>query len=134
MTLTAPANVANAVRLMWLFWALGTAIVTFRLAQAVQLAGISVPLIVMSLLAFTALALLIRAVSRGRNWARITYSALVACASLLMVQATLRTPQDVAAVRVLLTALLVVGYLVIIWLLFRADSSAWFKRDKTGQT
>jgi hypothetical protein len=115
---------------MWLFWAIGAVYLATRVYLAVQLAltGI-VALSITHLVVLGLLALLIRAVARGRNWARITYSLFVAIASLLTVVGPLFSPEQLPAPQRLLSGLLVIGYVVIIWLLFQADSAPWFKKS-----
>jgi hypothetical protein len=135
MTNSVPPKVVLATRLMWSFWAAGAVYLVSRLYLAVQLAlpGIA-PLAIAYLVVLGLLALLIRAVARGRNWARITYSLLVALASLFIVVGVLFAPARPPVVRILLSGALVVGYAGIIWLLFQADSAPWFNKQRASGT
>jgi hypothetical protein len=135
MTNSAPSKVVLATRLMWVFWAAGASYLVSRLYIAVQLALPGVlPLAIAYLVVLGLLALLILAVSKGRNWARITYSVLVAIASLLMVVGILVAPARLPVVQVVISAVLVVGYVVIIWLLFQAESASWFTKERASAT
>lgn len=120
---------------MWLFWAVGAIYLVASLYLVMQtgLPG-QVPLAIGYALVIGLLALLIRAVAKGRNWARITYSVLVAAASLLIVVGLLFAPEKLSTARQLLSGLLVASYAVIIWLLFHRDSSYWFKKDRASAT
>jgi hypothetical protein len=133
MTNPTPAKVVFATRLMWIFWAAGVVYTGTGLYRAVQLAlpGIG-RLAIAYAVVLGLLALLIYSVSRGRNWARITYSVFVAIASLFIVASLVTSAGEMSLVRTLVAALLVVGYGVIVWLLFQPESAAWFRKGRAS--
>ena len=135
MTNSAPTKVVLATRLMWLFWAAGAAYLSSRVLLAVNLAlpGVA-PLTVMYAVVLSLLAGLVFSVSRGRNWARITYSVIVAIASLVIVVSLVSSSAQVPVTQKIVSSLLVAGYGAVIWLLFHPDSSTWFKKGRASAT
>jgi len=127
-----PPKVTLATRLMWFLWFSSVAFMIFNLSVAARLPQPPiVSLTIMSLVAAVLLALLIRAVARGRNWARITYSVLVVFGILIIVMGWVR---GVTLTRSLISAALVVTYSGILWLLFHSGSASWFQKTRGNAT
>ena len=123
-----PVRVRAATVLMWLLWIGGTVygVTAWLLAKQMGAGGLVVLGFVYSLV-FILLALLIRAVMKGRNWARITYSVLavlaVAAISLDLFQGT-----STGIGSQLLGGALVIAYSAILVLLFHSTSNLWFRK------
>ena len=88
-----PSKVVLASRLMWLLWAAGALYLIIALVSAIRMSlpGTSV-LASMYALVIVLLALLIRAVTRGRNWARMTYAAIAGLGIVLIALGWVRNP------------------------------------------
>jgi len=119
---------------MWLLWLLGFAYLGFNLYTVIRL-GLHVPvsLGVMYLLAIVLLALLIHAVAVGRNWARVVYTVMAVVAILIIGLSLIRAAQTPWP-RAIFLAVFLVAYGAILWLLYRADSVLWFRKDRLGAT
>jgi len=121
-----PKAVGIAVLLLWL--ALGIGLVT----SVVRLSHMALPVseaLMYSILAiaFAVIALFIYMISRGRNWARITYLVLMLLGMLKTVP-SLISAIDRAPGAGILSATVVAAQLVAIALLFTGSSNAWFRR------
>jgi hypothetical protein len=72
------------------------------------------------------LALLIRAVSNGRNWARVLYGAFAVIA-ILAVAASFFSGSGLTLLTVLLRVILIALYVFVLYLLFHPTSNQWFR-------
>jgi hypothetical protein len=126
-----PTTVHIATLLMWIFWVFGalyflTGWVAAMRAGYPSLAALtSIYVIVLMLLAG-----LILAVMKGHNWARITYAvfASIAIGSILLdwITATSKLEPTGGAI--------VLGYSVVLALLFHSTSRPWFSRTSRNAT
>ena len=123
-----PPKVVLASRLMWLLWAAGALYLIVALVSAIRMSypGITVLASVYALV-IALLALLIRAVTRGRNWARITYASIAALAIVFIALGWVRHPAA-DPIRAVVSICMVGGYLVILRFLFHSSASSWFRR------
>jgi hypothetical protein len=114
---------------MWLVWAGGVAYgaSTWLLAQQMGSSGL-VPLGLVYVIVFLLLAFLIRAVMRGRNWARIAYSVLAILAVIALALGLFSNASPDTLSRVLGGALLL-AYMAILVLLFHSTANPWFKKS-----
>lgn len=123
-----PIRVRAATVLMWLLWIGGTVygITAWLMAKQLGAGGLVVLGIVYSLV-FILLALLIRAVMKGRNWARITYSVLAVLAvAAIALDLFLGTSTGIGSQ--IIGGSLVMAYSAILVLLFHSTSNPWFRR------
>ena len=129
-----PPGVVIATKLMWLLWALGVSFLGFNIYMAVKL-GLPATtfLVVMYLVVVVLLALLIHAVSVGRNWARVIYTVVAVAAVLVLGLSLLRAAQT-PLLRILLSVGFIAVYGTILWLLYRPESAPWFRKERLGAT
>ena len=123
-----PSKVVLASRLMWLLWAAGALYLIIALVSAIRMSlpGTSV-LASMYALVIVLLALLIRAVTRGRNWARMTYAAIAGLGIVLIALGWVRNPAA-DPIRAAVSVFVVFSYVVVLRLLFHPSVSSWFRR------
>jgi len=121
-----PATVRAAAILMWLLWTSGIVcgvliwLPAYRFGRTEMVVpGLSYVAILL-LLAF-----LIRAVTRGRNWARIIYSVFVVFAIVVLVRGSISVPSG-AGTQLLFGASLI-AYGAILVLLYQSAANKWFK-------
>jgi hypothetical protein len=126
-----PANVGRALRIMWVIWAIGFLLaITFFVSGLIDgtiESNIAVALGFMILSPIVLLALLIRAVSSGKNWARITYGVFTSL-SLLVGLAHLFSTGINDLISIIIFLFHVAVYISLIWLLFQRASTDWFRR------
>jgi len=125
-----PSQVVIAIRVMWMMLAIASVMIVIP-ATVVMLVhgGTSVFALAPSLLAvviITLVALLIRAVSSGRNWARMLYGALAVIA-ILAIAASFFSGSELALVAILLRIILIALYGFVLHLLFHPTSNQWFR-------
>jgi hypothetical protein len=128
-----PTRVRLALGLMWLVWAvsaiyfLGAWLVVIRsdLPNTTALGIIYVVVLVLY-------AILIRAVTRGRNWARITYSGLAGIGIGLIAWEWFLGGLN--SRQVLIKAGLVIVYSTVLVCLFHSSSGPWFNRSDGNVT
>lgn len=126
-----PTKVQIATVLMWLIWVCGTVylvggwLVAMRTGYTAQIGLASVYVIVLTLLA-----LLIRAVMSGQNWARITYAVLAVIAITSIVMSWISASPFMKVVG----GILVIAYSIILTLLFHSTSRPWFSRSARNAT
>jgi hypothetical protein len=125
-----PSQVVIAIRIMWTMLAVAGVMIVIPAAVVMLVHGgtsifaLAPSIVVVVLIAL--LALLIRAVSRGRNWARLLYGA-VAVSAILAICASLFSGLELALVALLLRIVLIALYLVVLYLLFHPTSNQWFR-------
>jgi hypothetical protein len=123
-----PTEVRFATALMWLIWAGGA---FYALGAWLEVSRKGVPnatvLAITYAIVLVALAILIRAVTLGRNWARLTYSGL----AVLAVAAIVRTwfAASMSRTQLLISAAVVIAYATVLFLLFLSGSAPWFKKS-----
>jgi hypothetical protein len=126
-----PTNIGRALRIMWVMWAIG-----FLFAIEFFVSGVidgtiesnfAVAIGFMILSASVLLALLIRAVSTGKSWARITYGVFTSL-SILVFLARLFSSGINDPISIIILLLHVAVYTSVIWLLFQRASTDWFRR------
>jgi hypothetical protein len=128
-----PSQVTLAIRIMWVLWGaavlylVGLYVLVIAAGGADQ--GSLLPVGAMQLLIICLIALLIRTVSQGRNWARLLYMWLVGLSSALVligVSVEFANPQsDLLGTARGIIAAMANGY--VIWLLLRPASREWFQ-------
>lgn len=128
-----PANVGRALCIMWVMWAIGFLFtIEFFVSGVIDgtiESNFAVSFGFMLLSVIVLLALLIRAVSSGKNWARIIYgvlaslSMLVLLAHLFLFSSGINDP-----ISIIIFLLHVAVYTTVIWLLFKRASTDWFRR------
>jgi hypothetical protein len=79
-----------------------------------------------------ALALLIRAVTLGRNWARLAYAALAVIAVGSIIRAW--SQGGLGPLHVLIAGGLIIAYATIVVFLFHSSSASWFDRSRRNAT
>lgn len=125
-----PPQVVIAIRVMWAMLAVfGAMIVVPAAVVTLVHGGTSIFALIPSLLAVVLIALLgllIRAVSRGRNWARILYGALAVLA-VLAICVSFFGGSKFAMAGVLLRIVLIALYSTVLYLLFHPISNQWFR-------
>jgi peptidoglycan/LPS O-acetylase OafA/YrhL len=130
-----PSRVVIAIRVMWAMLAIAGVMIVIP-ASVVMLVhgGTSVFALVPSIgtvVIIALMALLIRAVSRGRNWARIVYGALSVIA-ILAIAASFFSGSESALLAVLLRIILIALYVFVLYLLFHPTSNQWFRRSNAA--
>jgi hypothetical protein len=125
-----PANIDRTLRIMWVLWGLWclsiVAFFVFGITGGDIKSDIAVALGFVYLSIIVLLALLIRAVSRGKNWARFTYVVLT---SLGILGIFVRLFQlDINLLYSIFSLLGVAVSTLVIWLLFQRASTDWFRR------
>jgi len=125
-----PSQVVIAIRVMWTMLAIAGVMIVIPAAVVMLVhGGTSIFALVPSISAvvlIALLALLIRAVSRGRNWARLLYGALAVLA-ILAVCASFFSGLKLALVAVPLRIVLIAAYVLVLYLLFHPTSNQWFR-------
>jgi hypothetical protein len=119
-------KVRIATVLMWLIWVAGTVYFLGAWAVAKRTGYPALALLAsIHVIVLTLLALLIRAVMSGRNWARIMYAALAvfAIASIVLSWISANPVMKVVG------GTLVIAYSIILTLLFHSASQSWFSRS-----
>ena len=126
-----PTKVRIATVLMWLIWVAGTvySLGAWMLAKRTGYPAHAL-LVSIYVIVLTLLALLIRAVMAGRNWARITYAVLAVFAITSIVLSWISANPVMKAVG----GTLVIAYSVILTLLFHSASRSWFSRPARNAT
>jgi len=125
-----PSQVVIAIRVMWTMLAIAGVMIVIPAAVVMLVhGGTSIFALVPSISAvvlIALLALLIRAVSRGRNWARLLYGALAVLA-ILAICASFFSGLKLALVAVPLRIALIAVYVLVLYLLFHPNSNQWFR-------
>jgi len=125
-----PSQVVIAIRIMWAMLAVAGVMVVIPAAVLMLVhGGTSIFALAPSIVAVVLvalLALLIRAVSRGRNWARLLYGAL-AVLVILAICASFFSGLELALVALLLRIALIALYVFVLCLLFHPISNKWFR-------
>ena len=123
-----PTAIRTVAVLMWLLWLSGVVcgvliwLPAYRMGMTEQVVpGIAY---ITLLLLF---ALLIRAVTRGRNWARITYAIFAIFAIVVLVRGAISSTTS-GTVTQLLFGVSLIAYGAILILLFRPSANKWFSR------
>jgi len=129
-----PYKVVLAIRIMWGLWSLGSlfliAVFTSAFFAGNLQKEIIVPLGIVYFLVISLTGLLVRAVSKGKNWARLLYT-IIACISIaLTVFGQIVKPQ-ITLPSLIITITLTIAYSIIIYLLFHRESKILFSRSKT---
>jgi len=125
-----PSQVVIATRVMWVMLAIASVMIVIPAAVVMLVHGgtsafVLVPSIV-AVVIITFVALLIRAVTRGRNWARIVYGALSVIA-ILAIAASFFSGSESLLLAVLLRIILIALYVFVLYLLFHPTSNQWFR-------
>ena len=130
-----PSQVVIAIRFMWAMLAVvGVMIVIPAAVVTLVHGGTSIFALVPSISAvvlIALLALLIRAVSRGRNWARFFYGAL-AVLVILAICASFVSSLEFALVALPLRIVLIAVYVFVLYLLFHPTSNQWFRSSSAA--
>jgi len=128
-----PKKVRLAAVLMWLVWASG-AIYLLGAWLAAMRTGLSNATVLASSYAVVliALAILIRAVTLGRNWARLVYAGLAMIAVGSIIRAW--SQGGLGPGHVLIAAGLIIAYAVILVSLFHSSSAPWFDKSRRNVT
>ena len=125
-----PSQVVIAIRVMWAMLAVVGVMIVIPVAVVMLVhGGTSMLALVPSTSAVTLialLALLIRAVSRGRNWARLLYGVLAVLA-ILAICASFFSGLELALVAVPLRIVLIAVHVFVLFLLFHPTSNQWFR-------
>jgi hypothetical protein len=123
-----PVTVRTAAILMWLLWVSGVVcgvliwLPAYRMGRTEQvLPGL---LYIAILLLF---ALLIRAITRGRNWARITYAAFAIFAIVVLVRGSISSVGSGTGTQLMFGASLI-AYGAVLILLYQSSANKWFKQ------
>lgn len=118
---------------MWLIWAAGAIHLLAACLEASRSALPSVTMLGITYVAISvALVFLIRAVSLGRNWARLAYSALAVLAVGSIVWAWSRGGLN--PTQLLIGAGLIIAYATILVFLFHSSSGHWFNKPGRNAT
>lgn len=130
-----PRNVVIALRIMWVLWAMGALylITAFALGISAGVVGsdLALGLGIMYLAVIAALGFLVHSVSKGKNWARLTYTAL-ACVSIGLTALALIGGTRLTPIFTVIALGVIASYVIILWLLYQGDAAAWFKRSRTS--
>lgn len=123
-----PTKVRLASGLMWLIWAAGAMYLlgAWLAASRSGLPGATTLGIIYAIV-LVALAVLIRAVTLGRNWARLTYSGLAVIAVGSIVRAWFHG--GLTPTQLLIAAGLVIAYSTVLVFLFHSSSAPWFNKS-----
>jgi hypothetical protein len=125
-----PSQVVIAIRVMWAMLAIAAVAIVIPAAVVMLVHGsTSIFALVPSISAvvlIALLALLIRAVSHGRNWARLLYGVLAVLA-ILAICASFFSGLELALVAVPLRIVLIAVYVFVLYLLFHPTSNQWFR-------
>ncbi len=125
-----PSQVVAAIRIMWVMLAVGGVMILIPAAVVVLAhGGISIFELAPSFIAvviIVLLVLLIRAVSNGRNWARMLYGAMAVIA-ILAIGASFFSGQEMTLIAASLRIILIALYAVVMYLLFHPTSNQWFR-------
>jgi hypothetical protein len=125
-----PSQVVIAIRVMWAMLAVvGVMIAIPAVVVALVHGGTSIfalASLISAVILIALLAILIRAVSRGRNWARVLYGALAVLA-IMAICASFFSGLELAMVAVLLRIVLIALYVLVLYLLFHPTSNQWFR-------
>lgn len=126
-----PAKIDRALHIMWVLWAIGSLYLVgafvFGATGGTIETNILVSLGLLYLLVIVMLAFLIRAVSSGKNWARVTYGVLASLSSILIVLANLFSAR-INLPKSIISLLFVAAYISVIWILFQRASTDWFRQ------
>ena len=128
-----PANVSRALCIMWVMWAIGSLFTIEFFVSGVTDGTIKSNLAVsfgfMLLSVIVLLALLIRAVSSGKNWARIIYGVFASLSMVVyLVHLFLFSSGINDTIPIIIFFLHVAVYTSVIWLLFQRASNDWFRQ------
>lgn len=125
-----PTQVIAAIRIMWAMLAIGgvmilvPAVVVILAHGGTSVLGL-IPFIA-AVMVIALLALLIRAVSAGHNWARMLYGAVAVIAIIAMGASFLNVP-DLGLIAVLVRIAVIALYVLALYLLFHPASNQWFR-------
>ena len=126
-----PTKVRIATVLMWLIWVAGT---VYSLGAWMMARRTGYPALVLLasiyVIVVALLALLIRAVMAGRNWARITYAVLAVIAITAIIFSWISSNPVMKVVG----GTLVIAYSIILTLLFHSASRSWFSKPARNAT
>jgi hypothetical protein len=129
-----PTKVLLATRLMGVLWSLGSLYLCFAWMTAWRSGNPGTTVLAASyLVIIVLLGLLIRAVAKGRNWARITYAA-IAVLGVVSIALTWLRAEALTFPGTLLLLAVPVAYIVIVGLLFHPTARPWFKRTPSDAT
>ncbi len=121
-----PSRVVNAVRIMWmLLIALFMRIISVAIQASVDFTANELIQTLGILVLIILLALLTRAVSSGRNWARFVY-AVIAVSVILLGSYTLFSATEFDLTLGLIRVIIVAALLLVLYLLFHPTSNEWF--------
>lgn len=128
-----PTRVRLALGLMWLMWAVG-AIYLLGAWLVVTRSGLpnTAALGIIYVVVLVLYAILIRAVAMGRNWARVTYSALAVMGIGLIVWEWFLGGLN--SRQVLIKAGLVIVYSTVLVCIFHSSSGPWFNKSRGNVT
>jgi uncharacterized membrane protein len=128
-----PPKVRLALGLMWFVWAAGAIHLLAAWLEASRSAMPSATMLgIIYAVILVALVFLIRAVSLGRNWARLTYSGLAVIAVGSIVRAWFRG--GLTPTQLLIGAGLIIAYSTILVFLFHSSSGRWFSKPAGNAT
>lgn len=126
-----PTTVHVATILMWLLWVFGAVYVASGWLAAMRAGSPSLAaLTFIYVIVLVLLALLIRAVMKGHNWARITYTVFASIAIVSIVATWIAEPSSMDLVGVALVG----AYAAILALVFHSTSKPWFSRQHRNAT
>jgi hypothetical protein len=127
-----PRSIVIAVRVMWGLWFFG--VLSFLAGIALGILSSSIPKASLLMMGFVylpinvALWYLVRAVSQGKDWARIISALLAGTSIALILKSVITMPhQHLSFILLVIFMVFVVINAIILWLLFHKDSNAWFK-------
>jgi len=130
-----PSQVVIAIRIMWGLLIAGALLVLLPATAAILASEGVAPLdlvpLVMIVVIFGVLALLVRSVSTGRNWARLLYGAIAVVSILAVTLSMIRAPEFALIAGSLRVAVIAI-YGLVLYLLFHPASSQWFKNSHAG--
>src|SRR5689334_8572991 len=128
-----PPRVRLALGFMWLTWAAGAIYLLAAWLEASRSALPSATMLGMIYVVISvALVFLIRAVSLGRNWARLVYSGLAVIAVGSILWAWFRGGLN--PTQLLIGAGLIIAYSAILVFLFHSNSGRWFNKPGGNAT
>jgi hypothetical protein len=125
-----PSQVVIAIRVMWAMLAVVGVMISIPAAVVALVHGgasiFALAPLISAVILIALLAILIRAVSRGRNWARVLYGAFAVLA-IMAICASFFSGLELAMVAVLLRIVLIALYVLVLYLLFHPTSNQWFR-------
>ncbi len=129
-----PTKVLLAIRLMAVLWATGSLYLCFAWVTAWRsgIPGTTVLAVSYSIV-IVLLGLLIRAVSKGRNWARITYT-VIAVLGIVSISLSWFRAEALSVPAMILLLAVPATYVVVVGLLFHPTVRPWFNRTPSDAT